>query len=254
MEYPNHEIEPLLGLHGRVLVLAGASGSIGRQILDRLTKAGATVRAVDRDVSALRTNPASERILVVEADAGNEAGASSVQEAVSRPRRVDILINNAGYLPTQTFDAISYSEWSEVVRISLDSVFLMTGAVLPLMRQGGSGRFVNVGSASLFRGVADGVHYVAAKAGVIGFSRSLARALGPEGITVNVVAPGLTTTPATLGFFGKERIAAMDAGRSVPRSIQPNDVVGAVLFLASPMADFITGQVLVVDGGSMMNN
>jgi NAD(P)-dependent dehydrogenase (short-subunit alcohol dehydrogenase family) len=253
MESGEYEIGPLFGLRGRVVVLTGASGSIGRQILNRLTSAGATVCAVDRNVSALRGDPAIDRVLLVEADVGSEIGARAVQEAVSGLQRVDILINNAGYFPAQTFDTISYSDWSEVVRINLDGVFLMTRAVLPLMRQGGSGRIVNVGSASVFRGVADQVHYVAAKAGVIGLSRSLARALGPEGITVNVVAPGLTTNPASLAIFGEQRIAAMDAGRCIPRSMHPNDVVGAVLFLASPMANFITGQVLVVDGGSMMH-
>jgi len=163
-----------------------------------------------------------------------------------------VLINCAGYFPTQSFEAMSLADWNKVVGINLTGVFLVVKAVLPLMKGRGWGRIVNIGSGSMFEGNAEQTHYVAAKAGVLGFTRSLARVVGSEGITVNVVAPGLTLTPAVAKLMPPELIEAQVKARSIQRNETGEDLVGTVFFLASPDADFMTGQTLNVDGGKHM--
>jgi len=124
-------------------------------------------------------------------------------------------------------------------------------AMLPLMKGHGWGRIVNIGSGSMFEGVAEQTHYVAAKTGVLGFSRSLARVVGKEGITVNVVAPGLTRTPAVAKSMPPVMVEAQVKARAIQRDEKGEDLVGTV-FLASPDADFMSGQTLNVDGGKHM--
>ena len=143
-------------------------------------------------------------------------------------------------------------QWRRIIDINLTGVFLMVKAILPLMKGRGWGRIVNIGSASVFLGVAAQTHYVAAKAGVIGFSRSLARALGEEGITVNVVTPGLTLTPVVTDHLPADFIANQVKARAIQRDQAPEDLVGAVFFLASPDAEFMSGQTINVDGGRHM--
>lgn len=237
----------------RVVVLTGAGGGIGSSLVDALSQGGATVIATDRDKAALQRLRDAPGVVKVEADVGSEAGCQAVRDAASAHGRVDVLINNAGYFPIRQFEDISYSEWSDVLRVNLDSIFLMTQGMLPLIKGRGWGRIINIGSASVFRGVANQVHYVTAKAGMVGFTRSLARALGPDGITVNVITPGLTASPNALATFGAERLDSAGAMRALPRTQLPTDVVGAALFLASSMSDFITGQIINVDGGSIMH-
>jgi NAD(P)-dependent dehydrogenase (short-subunit alcohol dehydrogenase family) len=129
----------------------------------------------------------------------------------------------------------------------------MSKSLLPLLKTGGSGRIVNIGSSSFFRGPALQCHYVAAKAGVIGFSRSLANAVGQYGITVNVVTPGLTATPGAISVFDMEQLETRAKMRPIARVQIAEDVVGAVTFLASADAAFITGQIINVDGGVTMH-
>lgn len=237
----------------RIVVLTGAGGGIGCSILEALSQGGATIIAADRDEAALQRVSNVRNVLPVEADVGTEAGCLAIREAATKLGRVDILINNAGHFPVRQFEDISYAEWSDILRINLDSVFLMTHGLLALIKGRGWGRIINIGSASVFRGVAHQVHYVTAKAGVVGFTRSLARALGPDGITVNVVTPGLTASANAVATFGTERIELAGTLRALPRAQLPTDVVGAALFLASPLSDFITGQIINVDGGSIMH-
>ena len=237
----------------RKVVLTGAGGGIGSSILEALSRGGATVIAADRDDAALRRIKGIANVVTVEADVGTEAGCRAIGDAAAEIGQVDILINNAGFFPVRAFEDISYAEWSDILRINLDSVFLMSRVLLPLLKGRGWGRIINIGSASVFRGVANQVHYVTAKAGVVGFTLSLARALGPDGITVNVITPGLTASTNAITTFGTERIEAAGAMRALPRAEVPTDVVGAALFLSSPLPDFITGQIINVDGGSMMH-
>jgi NAD(P)-dependent dehydrogenase (short-subunit alcohol dehydrogenase family) len=176
-----------------------------------------------------------------------------VTQCCDECKRLDVLVNNAGYFPTCSFEDMKYAEWRQICEINLDSVFLMSKCFVPLMRLRGGGRIVNIGSGSVFKGPALQCHYVAAKAGVIGFSRSLANALGQYGITVNVVTPGLTATPGALEVFDMQQLEARAQMRPIARVQTADDVVGAVTFLASDDASFITGQIINVDGGVTMH-
>lgn len=166
--------------------------------------------------------------------------------------RVDVLVNNAGWFPVQPFEQIEASDWKKVLDINLVAPALLIRALLPLMTARGWGRIVNIGSGSLYEGVPGQAHYVAAKGGIVGLTRSLAREFGPEGITANIVAPGLTLTAKAREVLPQEIQDAQIAVRSLKREERPEDLVGTVFFLASPDADFVTGQTIVVDGGNTM--
>ena len=238
----------------RVVVITGAAGGIGSALAERFLRNGDRVVALDYSQAALagcdwQGTPA-ERLLSLESDVSDEADCARVAEAVrDRFGRVDILVNCAGYFPTGRIETMALADWRRVIDINLTGTFLMVRAVLPLMKGLTRGRIVNIGSASFFSGPPGRAHYVAAKGGVIGFTRSLASELGSDGITVNVVAPGLTVTEAVLRETPAELIAHVRENRPIKRDQAAEDVVGAVFFLASPEADFISGQVLNVDGG-----
>jgi NAD(P)-dependent dehydrogenase (short-subunit alcohol dehydrogenase family) len=245
-------------LQDRTVVLSGAAGGIGEALTRALLYSGATVVAVDIDEARLRglsdRMGAPARLMCFPGDVSRENACAQPAESIRHAAPpIDVLINNAGYFPSKPFAEISYREWQDVVRINLDSELLMTKAFLPLIEGRGWGRIINIGSASVFRGVATQVHYVSAKAGVVGFTRSMALALGTKGITVNVVAPGLTSTPAVLASMPKAFIDSRAQARAIPREQQPADLSGAVLFLCSTHSDFMTGQTLNVDGGAHMH-
>jgi NAD(P)-dependent dehydrogenase (short-subunit alcohol dehydrogenase family) len=241
----------------RIVLITGAAGGMGALFVGRFLANGDTVIATDNSEAVL-TKLAdkfdeSAKLQTMAADISDEASCAKLAAfAREKVGRVDVLINCAGFFPTQSFDEMSLADWNKVIGINLTGVFLMVKAVLPLMKGRGWGRIVNIGSGSMFDGVAEQTHYVAAKAGVLGFSRSLARAVGEEGITVNVVAPGLTLTPAVAKSMPAEMIAAQVKTRAIQRDETGADLVGAVFFLASPDADFMSGQTLNVDGGKHM--
>lgn len=240
---------------GRVVVVTGAAGGIGSVLVERFLGNGDTVVATDleRDaLEALRTKlDAGTRLVAAEADVAEEADCGRLAEiARGAAGRVDVLVHCAGHFPIRPFAEMPADEWRRVVDVNLTGAFLVTRAMLPLMDGRGWGRVVYIGSASVFEGVPGQAHYVAAKAGVIGLSRSLAREFGDRGVTVNVVTPGLTLTPPVRDRFPAGMLEKARAARALKRDEQAGDVVGAVFFLASPDADFITGQVVNVDGGN----
>lgn len=241
----------------RIVLITGAAGGMGALFVGRFLANGDTVIATDNSEEVL-TELAdkfdeSATLLTTAADISDEASCAKLAAfARDKAGRVDVLINCAGFFPTQLFDEMSLADWNKVIGINLTGVFLTVKAVLPLMKGRGWGRIVNIGSGSMFDGVAEQSHYVAAKAGVLGFSRSLARVVGKEGITVNVVAPGLTLTPAVAKSMPAEMIAAQVKTRAIQRDETGADLVGTVFFLASPDADFMSGQTLNVDGGKHM--
>jgi NAD(P)-dependent dehydrogenase (short-subunit alcohol dehydrogenase family) len=146
---------------------------------------------------------------------------------------------------------MTFEEWRRVIDVNLHGVFLVTKAIFPLIRTGGSGRIINMGSSSFFAGTPQASHYVASKGGVIGFTRSLASELGPHGITVNVVTPGLTMTENVRRRTAPELIELRRRQRPLARDQVAEDIVGTVLFLASSDAEFVTGQTINVDGGTL---
>jgi NAD(P)-dependent dehydrogenase (short-subunit alcohol dehydrogenase family) len=177
-----------------------------------------------------------------------------VGEARERCGRIDILVNNAGLyasLEMRPFTEIPLEEWNRVMEVNVASMFLTSRAVVPAMREQGGGKIVNISSGTPFRGVPFLLHYVTSKGAIVALTRALAKELGKDAIHVNCVAPGFTMSDGVKSH--PEVVQALRdvsiAARTIQRDQLPADVVGAVVFLCTPAADFITGQTLVIDGG-----
>jgi NAD(P)-dependent dehydrogenase (short-subunit alcohol dehydrogenase family) len=169
--------------------------------------------------------------------------------------RIDILINNAALfadLDLKPTEEIPVEEWDQLMGVNLRVTFLACKAVLPAMKAQSAGKTVNITSNTVFSGAPLMAQYVASKAGIIGFTRSLAREAGRHGICVNALAPGLTDTEGARNLMPDERFQAVTTLRALPRRQTPGDLVGTLLFLSSEESGFITGQALNVDGGQIM--
>src|ERR1700733_7658150 len=215
----------------RVVVITGAGGGIGAPLVERFLRNGDTVIATDTSAAALKQltdQPRYDaRLLTLAADISSEADTQAVAGfAREHTGTVEVLINCAGFFPIRPFEEISVQDWQRVIDVNLTGSFLMARALLPLMKDRGWGRIVNFGSASVFDGTRNQTHYVAAKAGIIGFTRSLAREVGGYGVTVNVITPGLTLTQAVKDHFPPAVLAAQRAARSLQRDETPHDLVG----------------------------
>lgn len=237
----------------RVVVVTGAAGGMGRLVAERFLANGDTVIATDTSEDALGKLDAHPKLATIAGNISKEENCQAVADlAQEKGGRVDVLVNVAGWFPIQPFEEVSADDFRKVIDVNLTGPFLMIKAMWPLMKGRGWGRIVNVGSASTFEGVPDQIHYVSAKAGLFGLTRSLARAMGGEGVTVNIVTPGLTSTLAAKMSMPSETFQKSVETRSLKREEQPEDLVGAIFFLASPDADFMSGQTVNVDGGKHM--
>jgi NAD(P)-dependent dehydrogenase (short-subunit alcohol dehydrogenase family) len=233
------------GLDGRVAVVTGGAQGIGHAIADGLEAEGATVAIADLD-------PPPDGI---RADVSSEEDVQRLtDEVVERHGGIDILVNNAGLyasLQMRPFTEIPLEEWRRVMDVNVASMFLACRAVVPKMRERGGGKIVNISSGTPFRGVPFLLHYVTSKGAIVAFTRALAKELGRDGIYVNCVAPGFTMSkgveehPEVIEALRDVSVAA----RTLQRDQLPDDVVGAVVFLCSSGADFVTGQTMVIDGG-----
>jgi 3-oxoacyl-[acyl-carrier protein] reductase len=238
-------------LSGQTAFVTGSTRGIGRAVAGALYAAGASVAIVGRDPEKARAVAAElgERALGVAADVG---ASGAVEKAVAAVEQglgpVDILVNNAGITRDNLLIRMSEAEWSEVLQANLTGAFHTTRAVLKGMMKRKRGRIINVASIIGLTGNKGQANYAASKAGLIGFTKSIAKEYGSRGILVNAVAPGFIDTDMT-GSLPPEARAAMLGGITLGRFGRPEDVAGAVLFLASDLAGYITGQVLVVDGG-----
>jgi NAD(P)-dependent dehydrogenase (short-subunit alcohol dehydrogenase family) len=232
-------------LAGKVAIVTGGAQGIGAAIAAGLRKEGAEVVVAD-------LNPPEGGI---RADVANEEDVERmVSETRERHGRIDVLVNNAGLYATlamRPFTEIPLEEWRRVMDVNVASVFLTSRAVVPVMREQGGGKIVNISSGTPFRGVPFLLHYVTSKGAIVALTRSLAKELGKDGILVNCVAPGFTMTESVKGqpeVVEKLRDVSV-AARTLQRDQVPEDVVGAVVFLCGPGSDFVTGQTMVIDGG-----
>ena len=248
------------GHKDKIAVITGASGGIGQAFAKRLAEDGVHIAIADiapGDQTVKLVEQAGRQALACKCDVTSQESVAAMAAQVQKKfGRCDIVINCAGIFPQKMFDDMTFEDWRRVQSINLDSVFLVSSAFVPGMKQRGWGRVVNMASSTLGSVVTGFVHYVASKGGIVGFTRALASELGPHGITVNAIAPGLTRSPGTLARKPREGLASMDEEfnqvaqmQAIKRVEVPDDLVGTVSFLTSDDAAFITGQTLSVDGG-----
>lgn len=243
----------------KVVLITGAGQGLGRCFAHRFADSGAIVVVSDINESAAKAVvddicAGNGEAMALTMDVSDEESVrGGVDEVVKHYGRLDVLVNNASIFSTlkmRPYDEIPIAEWRKVLDVNLTGVFLCSRFAAAPMRESGWGRIINISSAVVNMGRPLYVHYVASKAGVIGLSRSLARELGPYGITVNSVLPGATDTEIERDTVTPEQREALIRMRSIPRGETPEDLAGVVMFLASDDSGFLTGQSLTVDGGT----
>ncbi len=249
-------------LKDRVAIVTGGATGIGLAIVRRLADEGASVVIADiKDAKEAADGLAGSNrpVMAIEADVSSEDSvAGMVERTIDRFGQIDILVNNAAVSATlalKPFEKLTVADWRRVLDVNAIGVFLCCRAVASHMRARKSGRIVNIASGTAFKGAPFLLHYVASKGAVMSMTRSLARELGTDNITVNAVSPGYTLSEGNLentDFLAAHRQAAI-AGRVLQRDAYPEDLVGAVAFLASDDAAFMSGQILAVDGGSVFH-
>jgi NAD(P)-dependent dehydrogenase (short-subunit alcohol dehydrogenase family) len=243
----------------RAAIVTGGAQGIGRHFALALARAGAAVAIFDlEDASAAARAIAEDtgaRCISVTGDVSNEGDvARAVEAVIAAFGRIDILVNNAAYMsavPIVPHAELTVETWDRVMAVNLRGPFLMVKHVTPHMTRAGYGKIINIGSATANKGVPNLLAYVTSKGGVLGFTRALSREVGAGGICVNTLSPGLIESDGTLA--NPQHLAHQDrviSTRAIQRVEVPDDLVGALLFLAGPQSDFMTGQTLVVDGGS----
>jgi NAD(P)-dependent dehydrogenase (short-subunit alcohol dehydrogenase family) len=249
-------------LNGKVAIVTGGARGLGRDYAVRLSEEGAKVVIADiLDATAVQREIEEKggEALALHTDVIDEEGVHEMaRKTEERFGRIDILVNNAAIFADvirRPFYEISVQEWDKMIGINLKGTFLCCKAVYPQMKKQGKGKIINVSSATFFSGNPYLIHYVTSKGGVIAFTRVLAREVGNDGICVNAIAPGFTLSEAVREnpMFSQEVRAMVVSSRCLKRPEQPDDLTGTIVFLASDESDFITGQTIVVDGGSVFH-
>lgn len=241
----------------RTVLITGAAGGLGRAFAEGFAAKGDRIAVADINLAGAKETVDKLKALADVTAQAFEVDVTSTQSTNQLARDVaefgggsiDVLVNNAAIYATVTrspFEDIDPDEWDLVMGVNLKGPWMVTRAISPYLAD--NARVVNLSSATVFSGSAHWAHYVASKGGVIALTRVLAKELGSRGITVNAVAPGFTLTEASLGLMDNAETYGVDRG-CIKRASQPEDIVGATLFLASPDAGYITGQTLVIDGG-----
>ena len=247
MNRPLEEFSRLLSLDERVAVIAGGAGGIGSAIVQRFREAGAKVVVVD-----LPEATAPEGATFIPCDIGDPVAVSALLARIEEQfGRIDVLVHVAGIARDAMLWKLTVENWSHVMRVNLDSAFHLLHAAAPVMRRSRGGSVILVTSINGERGKAGQSNYAASKAGLIGLGRTAARELGPSGIRVNMIAPGMIRTQMT-ETLSDDILARATEESALRRTGEPADVAGVALFLASELSRHITGQVIRVDGGQMI--
>ncbi len=248
-------------LDGRAAVVTGAAQGIGRCVAERYAREGATVVIADIQRDQARAvadaiNSDGGQALAIRTDVADSASVARMAERAQRTiGRIDILVNNAADmagLRRQPFDRITEEEWDRTMAVNVKGMWLMVRAVAGSMREAGYGKIINMSSDLVLSGVPGMAHYVSSKGAVWALTRTLAHELGPDGIRVNAVAPGFTETESALLLGGDAAVRSI-ARRALPRAETPDDLAGTMVYLASADSDFVTGQLIAVNGGSVLH-
>jgi NAD(P)-dependent dehydrogenase (short-subunit alcohol dehydrogenase family) len=248
----------------RVVLITGGGQGIGRELCRQFAAAGAIVAIADINMTsaeAVRSEivSAGGQALALQVDIGDKPSVDAMAQAIIAAHgRIDVLVNNAAIFATlnkRPFDQIPLAEWEQVMRVNITGVYLAACAVAPAMREAGWGRIINISSDAVPKGVANYLHYVTSKSALIGMTNSLARELGPSGITVNCIRPGgvATEVERTHNPTSEFRSSLLSL-QCLPRGQMPEDLVGIVMFYATEASAFITGQTIAVDGGMTHNS
>jgi NAD(P)-dependent dehydrogenase (short-subunit alcohol dehydrogenase family) len=245
-------------LTGKIAIVTGAGQGIGRAIAFGMAREGASVVIAEiNDEHALDLQRDLERqghqALAIPTDVAREDAVDAmVKRCIAELGGIDILVNNAGIYPRCSVAEMSEELWDRVLGTNLFGAFLCARAAVPAFLQRKRGRIINLSSGAAFHGARNGAHYTASKAGIIGFTKALALELAAHGITVNAICPGMTDTALPRANRTEEDILAHAQTIPLRRIAQPDDLAGPAVFLASDAAQFITGQALFVNGGSLM--
>jgi pyridoxal 4-dehydrogenase len=240
-------------LDDRVAIVTGGAQGIGKAIADKLADEGATVVVADINGEGAE-EAAPEDGAGMQVDTSSEADVKRmVADTVGAYGKLDILVNNAAIVPFTAWDDVDFAEWRRIMAVNLDGTFLTCHHGHKPMREAGYGRIVNIVSNVVLAGTPNLAHYVASKGGIFAFTRALAREIGQYGITVNSVAPGLTETEGVMASPHKEAFEFVQMLQCIPRRGVAADIAPSVAFLASEEAGWVTGQLLVADGGMSHN-
>ncbi len=248
-----------MSLEGKVAIVTGAARGLGREYVIQMVEAGMNVAAADRADCAETVSAAAGngKAIAVEADVADWASVAAMAErTLAAFGRIDVLVNNAalyGALKGGRMEAIDEGEWDACMAVNVKGIWNCCKAVVPAMREQGGGSIINISSLAAVYGMPFSLHYATSKAAVIGITRSLARELGRDWIRVNAVAPSAVLTEGTTEFMGAKLDRALEVIRNnqaLRRNLETADLAGTILYLAGDASRFVTGQTIMVDGGS----
>lgn len=251
-----------MNFDGKVVVITGAARGLGQAYARKFARHGASVAVSDlRDCDETLQIVQSEGAagIASETDVTSEASTAEMAQAViEKFGRIDVLVNNAalyGSLSLAPFQQLHEHEWDAVMNVNVKGIWQCCKAVLPAMKKQQSGSIVNISSLAATYGMPNGLHYTASKAAVIGITRGMAREVGRHNVRVNAVAPNVVDTDATAEIFKDKRDKAIDvtvSQQAIRKPLETDDIVGAVLYLASDYSKMTTGQTIMVDGGTVL--
>ena len=253
-------------LRDRVAIVTGGGVGIGKAYSFGMANEGAKVVIADINFDGAKSvaeelEQQGKEALPLKTDVSDQKSTLEMAEkAIEQFGRIDILVNNAAVftdlIPAKLWDEVDIEEWDRVMAVNLRGLFLCVRAVVPYMKAQGKGKIINISSSTAYHGITGAIHYVTSKGGVIAFTRALSRELTGQNININNIAPGLTLSEGVLakgGFLGQDEIVQVRAMRCSQKDVYPEDMVGAMLFLASDDSDAVYGQTIIVDGGNVFD-